>query len=354
MNRETFHEQLKTGEILRCYLFEGEEEYTKRAALQSLQGRVLKGDFAALNHSVLRDPPVDELIAVGETLPLLADRRLVVVKDFSLLAGKSAAQDAEEDAGKPGKDAGADRISAWLNKLPGSLCLVFYVGGKANATRRLYKQIAKQGGVVTFDTPDQNTLIKWMARELKAFGKQIDRATAEQMLFAVGDDMNRLSNELAKVAACAGERNEIQLADIDAVCIKTTEYKVFDLADAVVAGKADRASRLMRDMLREGEERLMLLALLQRQYRQLLFARILMAGGTPPDSLARTLGVPPFIARKLQTVAGQYTVGRLKWAYDLLIDTEFAVKSGQISEEGSLEQALYRLLGEQRKGASHA
>ena len=50
-------------------------------------------------------------------------------------------------------------------------------------------------------------MIKWMARELKGYDKQIDRQTAEQ-LFAVGNDMYRLSNELGKLAASAGERTQ--------------------------------------------------------------------------------------------------------------------------------------------------
>ncbi len=350
MTREQFHEQLKAGAILPCYLFEGEEEYTKRAALDSLKQRVISGDFAQLNHSVLRNPPVDELIAVAETLPLMADKRLVVVHDLSLLGGKGGNE--EEEEGKAKGSGAADRLADYLARLPASLCLVFYTQGKANGTRKLYKLLSKQGAVVSFETPGQSTLIKWMARELKAYGKQIDRATAEQMLFAVGQDMHLLSHELAKVAAHAGEREAVSAEDVEAVCIKTIEYKVFDLSDAVVAGQASRASRLMDEMIREGEQRLMLLALLQRQYRQLLFAKLLSQQNLAPEALARKLAVPPFVGRKLQQLARQHSLPRLKWAYDLLIDTEFLVKSGQILEEGSLEQALYQLLSAQKENAS--
>ena len=355
MNRESFYDQLKFGEILPCYLFEGEEEYTKASALKLLQSKVLQGDMALLNASVLLDPDADELIAVAETLPLMADKRFVLVKDsawFSGRAGKEGTEDEEKPAAKA--DSGADKVADYLTRLPKTLCLVFYTRGKANGTRKLYKQIAKMGGLVAFENLDQAMIVKWIAKELKGYGKQIDHQTAEQLLFAVGDEMYQLSQELSKLAACAGERQTISIEDIEAISVKTREYKVFDLSDAVVSGQANRAARLMRDMIMEGEQRLMLIALLQRQYRQLLFTKILIDQGLSADGIAKKLAVPPFVARKLQGLSRNYTIGRLKWAYDMLIDTEFAVKSGQIAEEGSLEQALYRLLGEQREEHQHA
>ena len=355
MNRETFYDEIKQGVIRACYLFEGEEEYTKSSALKLLQSKVLQGDLAALNVSVLQDPEADELIAVAETLPMMANKRFVLVKDsawFSGKAGKEGSEVEDMPAAKP--ESGAEKVVDYIDRLPQTLCLVFYVSGKANGTRKLYKQISRIGGLVSFAPLDHGMLVKWIARELKYFSKQIDHQTAEQLLFAVGDDMYVLSQELPKLAACAGERQTISFEDIEAVSIKTREYKVFDLSDAVVAGQANKATRLMRDMIREGEQRLMLISLLQRQYRQLLFTRILMDQGFQADDIARRLAIPPFVVRKLQNLSRNFTVGKLKWAYDMLIDTEFAVKSGQIAEEGSLEQALFRLLSEQREDHQHA
>lgn len=351
MNREAFHQEMKEGTIRACYLFEGEEEYTKQAALKTLQGRVLQGEFAQLNLSVLRNPSAGELIAHAETLPLMADMRFVLVKESRLFDSRAGSEGNEDGAVASGDD--QDRIAAYIDRLPDSVCLVFLHQGKASAARKLYKRIAKTGGVVTFDQLGQEMLIKWMARELKGLNKVIDRETAEQLVFSVGQDMHALHGELQKLAAYAGERQQIERDDIDAVCIKTAEYKVFDLSDAVAGRRAARAARLMDELLRGGEQRLMLLALLQRQYRQMLFAKVLLSSGKRPDDVARILGVPPFVARKLHGMVAAEHVSTIRQAYDLLVDTEFQVKSGQIPEEGSLERALYRILAwqEAKRGA---
>jgi DNA polymerase III delta subunit len=68
-----------------------------------------------------------------------------------------------------------------------------------------------------------------------------------------------------------------------------------------------------------------------------------------PDMMSKHLSLSPFVVRKLQPLAQNYPVDELLWAQNLLTDTEFFVKSGQIPEEGSLEQAVYRLLAKRMK-----
>ena len=94
MNHSEFFAALKKGEIGRCYLFEGEEEFTKRSALQAIRKMVAGGDFAEMNDTRLSNPPPDELIAAAETLPFLSDRRFIEVRDCALLmSGKSKEYD---------------------------------------------------------------------------------------------------------------------------------------------------------------------------------------------------------------------------------------------------------------------
>lgn len=346
MNWEEFFASLKAGEISKCYLFEGEEEYTKESALSQLRSKVLQGEFASLNETVLIDPSAADLIAYGETLPFLADRRLVLVRESAWFSQGRGAKD-EEKAGKT--DGSADEVADYLENLPDSLCLVFFVRGKANATRKLYKRIQKLGGVVSFDPLDQRTLIKWITQEMRRYGKQVERQVAEQLVFAAGRDMHVLSQEIAKLAAGSGEAPSVTAADIESLTFKTSEYKVFDLSDAVVAGNAAKALSLLQDMLAGGEQRLMLLSLLQRQYRQLLFTKILLTDRQSQDAIARVLAVPPFVARRLMGAVRSYGNQELLDACQMLTDTEYLVKSGQMPEEGSLEDAVLHLLAARRE-----
>ncbi|HSK69321.1 MAG TPA: DNA polymerase III subunit delta [Candidatus Limnocylindria bacterium] len=361
MDYQEFYAQLKQGTPGRVYLFEGEEEYGKDSALKALRAALLKGPMALMNESVLQNPDADELIRTCETLPVMEARRLVVVRESAMLAGKAgkaeeSADDGEEDppeqrAATPSGDAAA---AAYLPGVPDTTCIVFFVRGKANASRRLYRKIREMGGVVSFDALDGERLVKWIAREFAAYGKQVDRQTAEYLVFACGRELLALKNEAAKIAAHAGDGSTIRKADVDAVANFTAEYRVFDLADKVSSGNAGEAVRLMKTMLDGDEPRLMLLSLLQRHYRMLLLTRILLDGRQSQARVMEELGVPGFVARRLTDVARAYTPDALKEAYLQCVRQEFLIKSGRLGEEGSLEALVFHLLNVRKEAAGRA
>lgn len=358
MDYLAFYQQLKKKALQKVYLFEGEEEFIKESALSDLKKALLLGPMAMMNESVLINPQDSDLIAVCETLPIMEDRRLVIVKEMAQLSGRGSAKNeedegAEEEEDKPARKKG-DALSSYLPKLPETVCLVFFVRGKARGTSRLYKKIKELGGIVSFDQLEGESLVKWVAREFKGYGLLIDRQTVEHLTFACGKDLMVLKGEIAKIASYAQGQTAVTAKDIDKIATLSVDYKVFDLSDKVADGLADKALPLMEEMMRSGEQRLMLLALLQRHYRQLLFTRIMMDEGQYQGAIAGELGLPNFVARRLMNSAASYTSNQLKTAYLKCIEQEFLVKSGQIQEDGSLEQLVYALIDISRKGRGKA
>ena len=81
MDFQAFYQELRQGKLRNLYLFEGEEEYAKESALKDLRARIISGPLAMMNDSTLINPTDSQLIAACETLPIMEQRRLVVVKD---------------------------------------------------------------------------------------------------------------------------------------------------------------------------------------------------------------------------------------------------------------------------------
>ena len=79
MNHKEFFKAVKSGQIGSLYLMEGVEEYIKQSALEQLRKAVLPVGLEVLNESVLENPSLHVLKAAAETLPFMADRRLVLV-----------------------------------------------------------------------------------------------------------------------------------------------------------------------------------------------------------------------------------------------------------------------------------
>ena len=344
MKHSEFFAALKRKEIAPCYLFEGEEEYTKASALRALRKQVAGGDFAAMNDTRLTDPAPDALIAAAETLPFMSDRRFLEIRDSAMLqTGK--AKDYDEDSA-------VKQLDEYLSRLPDTVCMVFYVRGKADGRKKLYQTLKKKALIVAFDPLDDRELTQWIAQSLRQQGKKISVAACQRLWFSAGRDLTMLSNEIGKLAAYTGQRDEVTEEDVRAVCVQTTEYRIFDMADALLSGQGARAMGMLEALLRDGEERLTMLPLLGRQCRQMRDARALAASGVQQWEIAARLGVPPFVARKALDTARGYTLGQLGDMARLCLDTEYEVKSGQLMEAGSLEKVMLHILS-LREGNVH-
>ena len=336
MTHTEFFSALRAGQIEACYLFEGEEEFTKQAALKALREKITGGDFAAMNDTRLVDPAPDALIAAAETLPFMSEKRFLEVRDSAmLLSGKAKEYD---------EDSAVKRLDGYLSQLPDTAVIVFSVRGKADGRKKLYQTLKKKARIVSFDPLDDRELAQWIARTLKKEGKKINQAACQRLWFSAGRDLTLLNNEIGKLAAFTGDRDEVTEKDVDAICVQSTEYKVFDMADSLLSGQGSKALRMLDGLLRDGEERLMLLSLLGRQCRQLCYAKALAAAGSQPGEIAGKLGVPSFVVRKTLDMARAYTLAQLGEMARLCLDSEYLVKSGQLSDAGTLEKVMLQIL----------
>lgn len=335
MNHTMFFQSLK-GESLPAgiYLFQGEEEHVKRSALQRLREKVLPEGLEALCETLLDNPSADDIIAAAETVPMMAERRLVVVRDSALLVSGRARDEAAE----------SERLTAYLPKLPGYTLLLFYCHGGIDGRKKLSQALGKLATVVKFDPLSDEELTRWMRATLKAEGgKTIGPREAQRLAFTAGRELALLTGELHKLAHYLGEREAVEAADIDAVVTRSLECTVFQLVDALVEGKEAQAFSLLSAMLEAGEGRLGILAMMLRQYRVLLTLKWMQAEGIDRPSQQRRLGVPPFAFDRAQKQAQGYTLARLKEAVALCVDTDYAVKSGRLREDAALERAMLML-----------
>ena len=93
MERRDFEQALAKGALPPVMLFEGEEEELKQAALSALRAALLPAGMEDLNETVFEAPETDQLIASAETLPFMADRRLIIVRDHPALSGRAEADE---------------------------------------------------------------------------------------------------------------------------------------------------------------------------------------------------------------------------------------------------------------------
>lgn len=333
MDRKEFHQLVKDGKAQGVYLFDGPEENIKAAAVASLRKAILPEGMEELNESLMDNPASDAVIAACETLPFLADKRLVIVREHPALMGRA---DADE------------KLLSYLAHVPDSCVLLFLARGKADARKKLYTTIKKHGAIVTFSPLTDGEVNQWIVRTFQSLGKSCSGQVAAVLSFTVGSDTALLRTEIEKLAALAGDRSEITENDVRAVATRSVECTVFEMVDAVVAGQEGKAFGLLRDMLTTGSDRLGILAMLLRQFRLMQHIKIMQYEKVSPQTIKTKLGIAPFAAERCMRQAQGYSGGEIKQAVDICLQTEYKVKAGLLNQEGSLEAAMLQIFALKR------
>ena len=236
---------LKEGNPLgNAYLFYGEESYLREYYLGEIRKRLIPAGFEEFNFHALegKDLTAQSLTEMAEAMPMMAERTLIVVTDWDIYK-------LNEDQ--------RERFIALLEDLPEYCCIVFVydtVAYKQNKTvKKLCKAMDAHVTPIEFKAQDTSDLTAWIARRFKALGKQIDRQTAEYLIFLCGGLMTGLSQEIAKIGAYA-KGEVITQRDIDAVADPVLSAEIFKMTDAVSQSDYNKAAAILGDLLKMQEE----------------------------------------------------------------------------------------------------
>jgi DNA polymerase-3 subunit delta len=120
------------------------------------------------------------------------------------------------------------------------------------------------------------------------------------------------------------------------------ERSIFELVEAMTAGRAAAALSSYHALLRQKESEIYVLTMVQWQLRNLLLAKTAPAAMAPAD-LAKAVGMSPYVAGKMMAAQGRMDAGVLKEAYKAAADCEYEIKTGRIRAEAAVEQLIYRV-----------
>ena len=334
MDRKAFLESIRKGTVSGVYLLHGTDETLKTDALNTLRKALLPEGFEQLNGQELEKPDANTVISACETLPFMADKRLVLVREQPGFSAKG--KEAEPE----------DSLLDYLPHVPTSTVLVFFHRGKADGKRKLTTAIKKAGAEVLIDPLKGDELNAYAVSCAADCGSTMDPVTASKLVFTCGADAGILEQEVRKLAAAAGAGQPITPALIDALATRSLECKVFDMINAMMAGNRTGAFQLLEDLLKNGEKQLGILAMLLRQYRMLQHVQIMRHDRLPDQEILQRMGYSgknAWMGNQLMRQAAKLGNRQIREAVRICLDTELKAKSGQINEEGSVETAMLRI-----------
>jgi len=320
---------LERGEVGTCYLFYGEEKYLIDLYEERMKKFIASSGDASMNIDVFVDKEsVSNILNALETIPFFSERRLVIVKNSGLLA--------------TGRKDDSALMAAGLKNLPDSGIIVF-IEENVDKRNAVYKAISQVGQCVEFKRPAESELISWVVREMKGHGIAIEKQAALYLIRATGGGMESLFQEMAKLAAYCKDKGTASEADIDEVCTKGLELKVFGLVDALALKDGARAIRIFENLMEAKESPILVLSLIARQFRLMLGCSQMK--GRSSSEIASALGAPPFAIKECMKQAGNFREDELISAIKDCLETDSGIKTGKIGDRLGLEILIVKYGG---------
>lgn len=305
---------IREGALDPAYFITGEDAFLRMSAVNMF--RQLAGSMPDLNLSELS--ACDSAVAITDacnSLPFMNDRRVVLVypaaPDVSLL---------EKYLADPCK----------------TTVLVF-VAEKPNAS---FAKLISKTTVVDCAKLDKPTVLQWISAKSADAGASITVAAANLLVEYCAQDMSRISAELPKLCAYR-HGGVIEKEDVENLVAATLDFKIFELSEAVAAGRAEKAATVLQSLSESGAAPVALLGLLYNHFRRLLYVAV-----TPPyERMASDLGVKEYAVQKAKTQAQRFSAVRLKAICDSLHKADYDFKTGKIADKTALELVVLRALG---------
>ena len=201
--------------------------------------------------------------------------------------------------------------------------------------KRLLAKLSKIEYVWHFSPLKNRALNKWLRQQADKLGKQITESIATTLIALVGNNLWQLDQELKKLIAYCQQR-PITLNDINLLVHGNFNENIFRLTDAIGSQNKKLALQLLNQQLANtaSEEQPRIFSMIVRQFRLLLQIKDALSKQiASPASLAKQLGINPFVVSKILPQANKYTLAQLKNIYRKLLIIDLKIKTSQSQPE---------------------
>lgn len=324
MNVGQLTTELGKGRIRPAYLIAGEEPLLRDAALEAIETAALAGaprdfNFDRLDVDSATPSRLEE--ALG-TLPLMASRRLVVLRE-----GEGRGAGIDESWGRAIEQAILELSAA-------TTAVLVVVARKVDRRSRWVKAFREPAAEVACESPTaQRELVEFLEREAARQGVQIAKDAAELLCERVGPHLLLLRQELEKLQLDVGTGGRIERAAVGVSVSSVAEESIWELTDAIGEGRTAESLAKLAQMLNQGEASQAVLGALASHFRRLLRVE----QGDPIKG-------PPFVVRKLEQQARRFPSARLLGCLRAIHRADVELKgAGVMRPERALEQLVIQL-----------
>lgn len=287
---------IKKRNFAPVYFLHGEEPFFIDAISETLEKSVLKEEEKGFNQLIMygKETDTSTIINNAKRFPMMSDFQLIIVRE---------AQEIKDID----KENGQELFISYLNKPLNSTILVLcYKNKKYDSRKKLAKELLSKGVFFHSEKVKDYKLPDWIKHYVIENGFKINDQASFMLSEYIGNNLNRISNEIKKLSISLPKGSEIDQVTIQRQVGISKDYNIFELQKAL-AGKQSEKCHLIVNYFASNPKNNPLILSITQLFNY--FIRVLYVQVNPSksdDVIAKELGVSPFAIKEYKSATKNY------------------------------------------------
>jgi DNA polymerase-3 subunit delta len=325
------------------HILYGRDDFSLNQAVEKIKVNLGDRETVATNTTSLEGKNLNlgELRNKCDVAPFLSSHRLVIV-DGLLGRFEVKLSKLRSSRGKSGNGLGEwEDFPSYIERMPETTVLIL-VDEEVMGHNPLLKNLSPLAEVRTFPLLRGRDLKAWVRQRVKEEGGNITPQAVNLLAELIGGDLWAMNGEIQKLLLYSQER-PVSEDDVRQLVSHVQEANIFALVDAVAESRTELAQRILHRLYDEGVAPTYILVMITRQFRLIAQARDL-GKGLSRSQIQDRLGLKQsYVVDKTLSQAKLYDFEGVKRAYDKLLETDLAIKTGKYSDKLALELLVTEL-----------
>ena len=324
MDHKLLLKEIRNKKFEKIYFLHGEEPYFIDVLTKAIQDNALEESERDFNQSILygKDAEVLSLISELKSYPMMAERRLVILKEAQYFKA-------------------IEQLESYLeNPANSTIFVICYKYKTFDARKKTLKNALKNGVVFKSEKVKEYQLAEWIQQYIKTTGYELTSKACMLLIESLGNDLGRIVKELEKLAVLIEKGTIINENHIEENIGISKDYNVFELTNAV-ANKDNLKALKIVDYFDHNPKAADLVFVISNLFK--FFSQIMRIHFLPNKSrevVAQALGVHPFVAGELTNAKNKYDPRKI--AANIALIHEYDLKSKGVGNTSATQGELMR------------
>ena len=324
MDHKLLLKEIRNKKFEKIYFLHGEEPYFIDVLTKAIQDNALEESERDFNQSILygKDAEVLSLISELKSYPMMAERRLVILKEAQYFKA-------------------IEQLESYLeNPANSTIFVICYKYKTFDARKKTLKNALKNGVVFKSEKVKEYQLAEWIQQYIKTTGYELTSKACMLLIESLGNDLGRIVKELEKLAVLIEKGTIINENHIEENIGISKDYNVFELTNAVANKDNFKALKIV-DYFEHNPKAADLVFVISNLFK--FFSQIMRIHFLPNKSreaVAQALGVHPFVAGELTNAKNKYDPRKI--AANIALIHEYDLKSKGVGNTSATQGELMR------------